>query len=130
MEQSIILESENYIRALFEKEIGQHFHYHDITHTEYVAGQAGIIGQNSGLGPEEISIVTVAAWFHDSGFVSVSDGHEEAGKDIDRKFLSSREMPEDFIAKVLLCIEATKMPQDPGERPCESHHRSQNGLPT
>jgi predicted metal-dependent HD superfamily phosphohydrolase len=115
MEHSIAQESEQYIRALFEKEIGEHLHYHDIVHTEYVARQAGIIGQNSGLSPEEISMVTVAAWFHDSGFVSVSDGHEEASMEISRKFLSSKEMGRDFIEKVLLCIEATKMPQDPGE---------------
>jgi len=115
MEQRITKESEKYIRSLFEKEIREHLHYHDIVHTEYVAHQAGLIGRNSGLGPEEISIVMVAAWFHDSGFVSVSDGHEELSKDIARKFLSSRKMPKDFIERVLVCIEATKMPQDPGD---------------
>jgi len=115
MEQLIIQESEKYIRTLFEKEIRENLRYHDILHTEYVANQAGIIGQNSGLNQEEINIVTVAAWFHDSGFVSKSDGHEEVSQDIARKFLVSKDMPEDFIEKVLLCIAATKMPQNPGE---------------
>jgi predicted metal-dependent HD superfamily phosphohydrolase len=115
MEQSITQESEKYIRALFEKEIQENLHYHDILHTEYVARQAGIIGQNSGLSPEEINIVTVAAWFHDSGFVSKSDGHEEVSQEIARKFLRSKEMPEAFIEKALVCIEATRMPQNPGD---------------
>lgn len=115
MEQLIIQESEKYIRNLFEKEIHEGLLYHDILHTEYVAGQAAIIGQNSGLNPEEINIVTVAAWFHDSGFVSRSDGHEEVSQDIARKFLASKDMSEDFIDKVLLCIQATKMPQNPGD---------------
>lgn len=115
MEQLITQESEQYIRALFEKKIGEHLHYHDILHTEYVAGQARTIGQNSGLSPEEIHLVTVAAWFHDSGFVSRSDGHEDASKEIARKFLRSKNMPEDFIEKVLVCIEATRMPQNPGD---------------
>ena len=93
MEQSITQESEKYIRALFEEEIGGHLLYHDIVHTEYVVHQAGIIGQHSDLKPEEMNIVKVAAWFHDSGFVSCSVGHEEASKDIAREFLSSKKMP-------------------------------------
>lgn len=115
MEQLIIQESEKYIRNLFEKGIQESLKYHDIVHTEYVARQAGIIGQNSGLSPEEINIVTVAAWFHDSGFVDRSDGHEEESKAIARKFLTSKGTSEDFINKVHLCIEATKMPQNPGD---------------
>lgn len=115
MNQLISQESEKYIRALLEKEIRENITYHDILHTEYVAGQAGIIGQNSGLNQEEIHIVTVAAWFHDSGFVSKTDGHEEVSQDIAREFLSSKGMSEDFINKVLLCIESTKMPQNPGD---------------
>lgn len=115
MEKLIAQESEKFIRALFEKEIQEDLPYHDIVHTEYVAQQAGIIGQNSGLNQEEIDIVTVAAWFHDSGFISLRDGHEEVSQDIARKFLKSKEMPEEYINKVLLCIEATKMPQNPGD---------------
>ncbi|MCK4989554.1 MAG: hypothetical protein KAS29_03675, partial [Bacteroidales bacterium] len=115
MEQSITQESEKYIRNLFEKEIQESLRYHDIVHTEYVAGQAERIGQNSGLSKEELQIVIVAAWFHDSGFVSRSDGHEAESQNIARKFLTTKAIPEEFIKKVLICIEATKMPQDPGD---------------
>jgi predicted metal-dependent HD superfamily phosphohydrolase len=115
MEDLIVQESEKFIRDLFEKEIQEKLRYHDIIHTEYVAGMADRIGNNSGLSKEELQIVIVAAWFHDSGFVSRSDGHEEESQNIARKFLSSKEMPEEFIEKVLICIEATKMPQNPGD---------------
>jgi predicted metal-dependent HD superfamily phosphohydrolase len=115
MEDLIVQESEKFIRDLFEKEIQEKLRYHDIIHTEYVAGMADRIGNNSGLSKEELQIVIVAAWFHDSGFVSRSDGHEEESQNIARKFLSSKEMPEEFIDKVLICIEATKMPQNPGD---------------
>ncbi len=115
MKDFIVQESETFIRDLFEKEIQENLKYHDIIHTEYVAGMADRIGKNSGLNQEELQIVIVAAWFHDSGFVSRSDGHEEESQNIARKFLSSKEMPEEFIDKVLICIEATKMPQNPGD---------------
>jgi predicted metal-dependent HD superfamily phosphohydrolase len=115
MRDFIVQESEKFIRDLFEKEIQENLRYHDIIHTEYVAGQAEKIGISSGLSEEELQIVIIAAWFHDSGFVSRSDGHEEESQNIARKFLSSQEMPEEFIKKVLSCIEATKMPQNPGD---------------
>ncbi len=115
MEELIVQESEKYIRDLFEKEMQENLRYHDIIHTEYVAGQAEKIGISSGLSEEELQIVVIAAWFHDSGFVSRSDGHEEESQNIARKFLSSKEIPEEFIKKVLICIEATKMPQNPGD---------------
>ena len=115
MEDLIVQESEIFIRDLFDREIQENLKYHDIVHTEYVAGQAERIGSSSGLGQEELQVVVVAAWFHDSGFVSRSDGHEEESQNIARKFLSSKEIPEEFIDKVLICIEATKMPQNPGD---------------
>ena len=108
-------ESEKYIKDLFEKEIKENLRYHDILHTEYVADQSERIGKNSGLSKEELDIVIVAAWFHDSGFVSRSDGHEEESQNIAREFLSSRKISEEFIKQVLVCIEATKMPQNPGD---------------
>ncbi len=115
MEDLIIQESEKFIRELFDKEIKENLRYHDIVHTEYVAAQADRIGRNSGLSGEELQIAIVAAWFHDSGFVSRTDGHEEESQNIARKFLSSKENPEEFIDKVLVCIDATKMPQNPGD---------------
>ncbi len=108
-------ESEKFIRDLFEKEIQDNLRYHDILHTEYVADQSERIGKNSGLSKEELEVVIVAAWFHDRGFVSRSDGHEEESQNIAREFLIPRKISEEFINQVLVCIEATKMPQNPGD---------------
>lgn len=117
MGPAIVKESENYIRDLFLREIREDLSYHDILHTEYVASMAKVIGENSGLNQEETDIVIVAAWFHDSGFVSTSAGHEDVSQDIAKKFLASQNMPGDFIDRVCQCIEATKIPQSPGENP-------------
>ena len=113
MEDIITKESEKFIRDLFEKEITDRLKYHDILHTEYVVQQSGIIGQNSGLTQEEINIAVVAAWFHDSGFVAHPNVHEEKSQEIAREFLSLKGVAKDHIKKVLHCIKATKMPQNP-----------------
>ena len=77
----LVQKSEKYVRDLFKKEMPEYLSYHDIEHTEYVVNQSRIIGQNSGLTEEEINTVMVAAWFHDSGFVRASTGHEKESQD-------------------------------------------------
>jgi predicted metal-dependent HD superfamily phosphohydrolase len=114
MTELIVQKSERFVRDLFEKEMPEHLTYHDIEHTEYVVNQSRIIGQNSGLTEEEINTVMVAAWFHDSGFVSTSIGHEKKSQELAREFLTSAGVPKDQIKNVILCIKATEMPQDPG----------------
>lgn len=115
MEYLITQETEEFVRDLFKNKIKKGLTYHDIIHTEYVVNQAKIIGQRSGLSDEEINTVIVAAWFHDSGFVVHSKGHEQESQKIARQFLSSKGVAEDLIKKVVNCIEATRMPQDPGD---------------
>lgn len=112
-EDSISLQAEEYIKDLFEKNVRKDLTYHNLAHTQYVADQSRLIGQNSRLNDEALNIVVVAAWFHDSGFVVRSNGHEEESQKIAEKFLVSKEAPDEFIQKVLFCIQATKVPQNP-----------------
>lgn len=115
MEEFISKESEKFMKALFDKEVPEYLSYHDLAHTEYVVAQAKRIGEHSGLNEEEVEIVMVAAWFHDSGFAVRSKGHEEESLKIAREFLLSKGISQDFIDQVLLCIKATEMPQTPGD---------------
>ncbi len=108
-------EIEEYIEELFLKEIPEHLTYHNFIHTEYVVDQAKIIGGKSGLNNEEIDMVVAAAWFHDSGFTVSHIDHEEGSKRIAQEYLSSHGTQQDVIDRVLKCIDATKIPQDPGD---------------
>ncbi len=115
MEERILQEARAYIRTLFEEKGREGLTYHDIAHTEYVAGQARLIGQHSGLNPGELNLVETAAWFHDSGFIIQSEDHESESKNLARNFLGEKGVSGDLIEKVTGCIEATRMPQDPGD---------------
>lgn len=115
MEDTVVQQAEEFVRTLLEKESREGLSYHDIIHTEYVAGQALQIAQKSGLSKEEINAVVVAAWFHDCGFVVRSEGHEEESQSMAREFLSSKGVSEDQIEKVAFCIKATEMHQNPGD---------------
>jgi predicted metal-dependent HD superfamily phosphohydrolase len=106
---------QEYVSKLFEEKLPENLSYHDLEHTRYVAKQAGIIGQESGLTDEELDIVVSAAWFHDIGFLESTEDHESESQRIAREYLSSNDVPGEIIDRVHQCIEATRMPQDPGD---------------
>ncbi len=105
----------SYIENLFREKIPEHLTYHEFEHTDYVARQAEVIGIESGLSPEELSIAVTAAWFHDSGFTVSTQEHEKESQEIAKNFLASIEVDRQIIERVLNCIQATKMPQNPGD---------------
>ncbi len=110
-----IKEVEEYIKEIFKEKIPEEIIYHNIIHTDYVVNQAKLIGEKSGLSNEEMNILLVSAWFHDSGFINSPVDHENGSKKIAQDYLSSRNIGQDIINRVLRCIEATKIPQEPGD---------------
>ena len=60
-----------------------------------------------------MQLVTVAAWFHDTGFSTCYKGHEYSSQNIATKFLSEHNVSDKSIQIICECIEATKMPQSP-----------------
>lgn len=110
-----IRDIETYIEALFKEKIPEHLSYHDLVHTRYVVEQTKLIGEKSYLSGEEMSVVIAASWFHDSGFAVSTEEHEKEGQKIAKDYLSSKGIQDDVIEQVLNCIEATKMPQSPGD---------------
>lgn len=53
--------------------------FHDLEHTLSVTYAALEIGRSSGLSATDMVLVELAALFHDTGYATVYDGHEEAG---------------------------------------------------
>jgi len=110
-----IKEIEEYIKSIFKEKIPEQLTYHNLIHTDYVVNQAKLLGEKSGLNEEEMKILISAAWFHDSGFTISFSEHEEESKKIAKEYLSSKAVEKDTVERVLNCIEATKIPQKPGD---------------
>ena len=58
-------------------------------------------------------ILQIAAWFHDTGYVKGWEDHEIVSGEIAGRFLKAENYPSDRIKKVIDCILATRMPQQP-----------------
>ena len=110
-----IREVQTHIAELFEEKLPEKITYHNQDHTRYVAEQARIIGKESGLTGPALDIAETAAWFHDIGFLFSTEDHESESQRMAGEYLSAREVPADIIQQVNHCIEATRMPQDPGD---------------
>lgn len=87
--------------------------YHNFKHTSEVADHVRKISKKMDLSEDDTEIVTLAAYFHDVGFIEKAANHEDIGSEIAEKFLKEKNYPENKIEKVKECIIATKYPPAP-----------------
>jgi len=87
--------------------------YHNLNHTKEVVKAAEKIGNYANLNEEEMEILMLAAWLHDTGFIHDYDQHEEKSVEIAEAFLKENEYPEERIEKVISTIISTKIEQKP-----------------
>lgn len=112
-DSALQLKAQEYIINLFKKKLPPQVVYHNYRHTLNVVNAAKEIGAGMSFSEEEMEVLILAAWFHDTGFVNGCTGHESKGKEKAKQFLEENSFSPDNIEKVLGCIQATKMPQDP-----------------
>lgn len=87
--------------------------YHNYKHTRNVIKGVRKIGTDAGLSADELEILIIAAWFHDVGFRETYVGHEDASKEIAKKFLEEQGGEEKKITSILACIDTTKRTSEP-----------------
>ncbi|MDW7693697.1 DUF5706 domain-containing protein [Flammeovirgaceae bacterium SG7u.111] len=112
-EKSVLESVADYAGNLLKEEIPSHLEYHDFNHTQDVIDAADEIGKENNLSEEEMEILLIAAWFHDTGHKDKIDEHEEASKNIAENYLREIDYPQEKIDQVKSAIDATKMPQKP-----------------
>ena len=113
MEYSTILEqAQHYVRSYFGNHVNEKLHYHNLKHTERVVEAATQIAQHYQLNDADFFTVTVAAWFHDIGYLTGDGkGHEERGAKMAQAYLEGTGVEHAIIEAVARCIIATQLPQ-------------------
>jgi predicted metal-dependent HD superfamily phosphohydrolase len=87
--------------------------YHNIDHTLEVVDAVEMIGRACKISDQELEILKVAAWFHDTGYYLGCADHEKTSAEIARKYLLQHHADVEFIASVEALILSTKIPQNP-----------------
>lgn len=105
--------AEEAIISKLKNELAEHLTYHSYFHTLDVLNAATQIAATENITPEELSLLRVAAAYHDAGFLEVYKGHEMKSCDYARRDLPAFDFTEDQIELVCGIIMATKIPQSP-----------------
>lgn len=111
--RTILYRAGRYVTQLLIRELPPDRVFHNLHHTINVVQGASKIGKAEGLSTDELEIVMLAAWFHDTGHIRTYTGHELVSIEIARNWLTTAEYPDEKLAEVLRCIEVTTMPQHP-----------------
>lgn len=110
---NIVAKSQAYVSGLLNGSLPAWAVYHNIDHTEEIVRAARTIAQGCKLSKSETEIVELAAWFHDVGYTTTAAEHEEKGAQLAAEFLRANGYPQERLEKVVGCILATKVPQQP-----------------
>ncbi len=94
--------------ALFKEKLSKKLVYHNYKHTFEVVKEARQLSEGYHLSEEELEILLLAAWFHDTGYVSTYEGHEDESVEVATTFLREEGYAEESITQVARCIMATK----------------------
>ncbi len=102
-----------FVTQLFAEKLPAWAVYHDLTHTIETVNACLEIGRGSDISEEDLEILCIASWFHDTGYLYRVDGHEEKSSEIALNFLKKNCYSGDKINTVIDCIMATKLNTNP-----------------
>ena len=104
---------QQYVIAMLKEQLPDYYHYHNYEHTLYVMDKVTEIGQREQCSKEEITLLRVAALWHDTGYTKSYANHEAAGCVMARQELPRFGYTATEIEAVCSMIMATKIPQTP-----------------
>jgi len=93
--------------------LDKHYYYHDVRHTLDVIEQSQTIGKLEGVSVRDLEILKIAALFHDTGFLKVRSGHEQASVDFFQSADGLSTLADEDCDIIIGCIVATHIPQNP-----------------
>jgi len=109
----LLQETKEYVANYVADHFSETICYHNIDHTLEVVEAVEIIAEDCKINANELEIVLVAAWFHDTGYYKGCENHEKASAKIAQTFLREKDVSGEFIDAVSRCILSTKVPQKP-----------------
>lgn len=104
----------DHVQGLYEEYGNANLLFHNIDHTRNVSERAQEIAAHYHISEEDILVLYIATWFHDTGhLLSDIQHHEERSVELMRSFMAQQNQDEALTDKVATCILATKMPHEP-----------------
>ncbi|MDQ3535664.1 MAG: HD domain-containing protein [Bacteroidota bacterium] len=96
-----------------EHNLSAYYTYHNFDHTQYVLEKSIFIAEIENIPKDDVTLLKIAALYHDIGFTLKRENHEETGIQIASTELLELGFGEADIEKISGMIMATKIPQRP-----------------
>lgn len=104
---TLINQAQDFVFNLFKDKLSKVYTYHNLNHTIGVVKAVNILCEKENVNPADTEILSLAAWFHDTGYINGCTNHEESSSIIAADFLKGKGKSEDYIAKVAGLIKVT-----------------------
>ncbi|MFD2286800.1 Pycsar system effector family protein [Pedobacter petrophilus] len=106
-------EVEKYVGNYFRTHHDPRLVYHNLEHTQEVVDAAQQIANHYQLNDQDFFTVTIAAYFHDTGYFEEALQHEAKGAELADQFLAEHQVGTELRDNVKSAILSTKIPQRP-----------------
>lgn len=111
----LVQEARTYITDLLSHKLSKDIKFHTLQHTQEVVAACEKLADYLQLPDDDRFALLLAAWFHDSGYTGgTAKDHETLSIKLVNDFLNAHSITDDIKNKVTGCINATRMPQNPG----------------
>jgi predicted metal-dependent HD superfamily phosphohydrolase len=112
-DQKLLQEAQQFVKNYISTKIDKAYTFHNLDHTYDVVKACEMMVNEVEISDREKLCLFLAAWFHDTGYVSGSYQHEESSQKVAASYLAGKGIDNEIINIVNACIMATKMPQSP-----------------
>ena len=103
----------DFVINLLKNKIPDTYYYHNYEHTLYVVDKAVEIGKQEGCTYAELKLLSIAALWHDIGYINTYRDHEEESCRMVKESLPAYGYTDDEINSICGMIMATKIPHSP-----------------
>ncbi len=104
---TVVKDAEEYIFNLFKEKLPSDYVYHNYNHTIETVKACKKLSKSYNLTNRDYEVLMLAAWFHDTGYITTYDNHEEESVKFMKEYLSGN-YPEEEIREIAALILSTK----------------------
>ena len=110
----ILEEAQKYVSDLILTKVNKSITFHNLQHTQEVVAACEKMAGYYHLDDEDWFALSLAAWFHDTGYSSgQAKNHENVSIELAKEFINKHQIEQPVLDKVIGCINATRLPQNP-----------------
>jgi HD superfamily phosphodiesterase len=110
---NLVKQTKDFVTELFKHDLDNDLFYHNWSHTYEVAQIAKKLADMSDLSEEELEVLQISAWFHDTGYIKTRKIHEEESLKYAFEFLSDKDYDDERKKEVGRLIVSTRIDQKP-----------------